>query len=94
MATNNLTFSKSGSNGGYTARFVSDGPVILQLERTEQGIVSVKANLPGLPPVPVQTLRTIYGANMVFAVDLPAGVEVTVVSATEVSNAKMIRQDV
>lgn len=91
METNTLLFEKL-SDGGYAAKFVSTGPSIIQLERNSRGMVSVRANIPGMNPVPVIQLDNPYSTDTIFEVDMAAGIEITVISATEVNYAKIYNQ--
>lgn len=85
MATN-LNFTKRGDV--YQATFESEGACVIELERDKPSPVAVMANLEGMTPVPVATFQNPYTANVIFNINLPEGVEVTIKSTTEVKNAK------
>lgn len=92
MATTiELTFQKADS-GKYTASFISNGSLaVVQLQRKSKASVKVYANLDGMDPVPVD--YRLYGTgDVIFQVELPAGVEVTVESPAEVQTANLLMQ--
>ena len=63
--------------------------ISLSLSEPNQ-IVSVLAYTPGMPPMVVQTLQTPYGIGLVFEIDFPEGVGVTLKSAKPVNEAVWI----
>lgn len=92
MAATDLSFSKNEGNK-YVASFVSEGPVTIQVKRQEAGPLNIYANIDGMDAIYVGG----YGpynssANLIFNVDVPAGVNVSVESFTEVLEAKKIGQ--
>lgn len=87
MATKTLNFYED--KGLYLARFTSEGNTVIELEREENGVVSVSANISGMRPVPVGQYNNGYGADAIIRVNVPMGLEVTVKSQSEVKNAKM-----
>lgn len=87
-STATLTFDKVGDS--WVAAFVSQGACVIELERSTNGLVSVGANLSGMATVPVAQFSNPYKADTIFEVDVPEGVEVTIKSMTEVTNAKML----
>lgn len=89
MASKNLTFTNQ--NGEWVAK-TSDGPGIVQLARNEQGSVSVSTNIPGMDAVPIAAFKNPYKADVIFKLDVPAGIEVTIKSATEVTEAKFFTE--
>lgn len=91
MATTNLTFNKVGDK--YQTSFTSEGESIVQIERKAQGLCSVRANIEGMAPVPITSFQNAYENNVIFNLDIPAGIEVTIESATEVTNAKMFTEE-
>lgn len=93
MATiSTLAFTK-GTDGSYTARFTSTGPVTVQMERRKQSLVAVRANVPGMDEVPVCSFQNGYGADVIFNLDVPSGLEVSIKSGTEVLSAKILGND-
>lgn len=95
METKNLSFAKSEDRIDYICKIDSttnDGlSGVIQIEQSEQGIVSVLANLPSMPPAFVRTFENPYGKSVIFELELPDGVEVTIKSSTEVINALWIK---
>lgn len=86
--TTSLTFGKKGDS--YVATFSSQGPCVIEMERDKQSLVSVSANLEGMPPIPIGNFQNPYMPSLIFELDLPSGIAVTVKSSTEVRNAKML----
>lgn len=90
MATSTLNFTKD--NGIYVAKFTSSGNTIIELEREENGVVSVLANISGMRAVPVGQYNNGYGADAIIRVNVPSGIEVTVKSQSEVKAAKIMTE--
>lgn len=88
METTALSFNKQ-SDGTYAASFVSTGLATIQISRKTRGIVSVRANIPGMTPVPVIQLDSPYSTDVIFELDIAEGLEVTVISSSEVLDAKI-----
>lgn len=86
MAT--LKFNQEGDK--YVARFVSEGNTVVQLEREKGGIVSVACSIGELDPIPVSQFQNGFTSNVIFAVNVPSGVNVVVRSETEVKNAETL----
>lgn len=88
MATT-LNFENYG--GTWQTKFTSEGACVVEMERKEQGTVAVSINIQGMSPIPVPTkdLANPYDANVIFAIDIPQGLEITIKSATEVLTAQM-----
>lgn len=91
MAATTLIFSKVGDK--WVTTFTSMGESIVEMERKGQGLCSIRANIEGMKSVPVTSFKNPYESNVIFNLDIPAGVEVTIESATEVINAKMITEE-
>lgn len=83
-----LTFIKS--DDGYIANFTSTGLCVIEMERDKSSLISVRANIEGMESVPMAVFKNEYSANAIFEVNVPSGIEVTIKSATEVANAKML----
>lgn len=83
-----LTFTKQGS--AYVCQLPATNAVV-EIEQASRGIVSVSANLPGLPPSVIAVYDNPYGNSVIFQVEVPEGVIVTVKSATEVIKAAWIQ---
>ena len=88
MATKTLNFTEE--NGIYVAKFTSQGNTVIELEREENGVVSVSANIGGMRPVPIGQYNNGFGADGIIRVNVPTGIEVTIKSQSEVKNAKML----
>lgn len=83
-----LTFNKQ-PDGNYAASFVSTGLATIQISRKSIGTLSVRANIPGMNPVPVSLLDNPYSTDIIFELDIANGLEVSVISSTEVTDAKI-----
>lgn len=83
-----LSFTEE--KGLYVARFTSQGSTVIEIEREKDGLVSVLANIEEMRPVPIAQYNNGYNADAIFRINIPAGIEVVIKSATEVINAKMI----
>lgn len=67
-------------NGNYVCKLAADenkGIVHVDLGQTAQA-VAVSANLAGMPPSTVKVFQNPYEGSVVFEVDFPLGVEVTI----------------
>lgn len=95
MAAEILSFEKNENENAYYATFVSDGnPVTIQI-KNKGGYVTVHANIEGMKPVILYpNVRDSNGVpDSIFRVaGIVAGVEITIKSATEVLEAKMIKE--
>lgn len=92
MATTAIEFTKTG--GDYVCALTDYGTAMigtihLALSEPNQ-IVSVEAGAAGLPPMCVQTLQTPYGLGLVFALDFPDGIGVTLRTSKPVTEAAWI----
>lgn len=91
METTKLSFTKQTGDSAYVCKITpsaEDGlSGVVQIEQVERGIVSVSANIPDMPPALVRTIDNPFGKSLIFELALPAGIEVTIKSATEVTNA-------
>lgn len=86
MAT--LNFNKEGDV--YVARFVSSGNTVVQLEREKAGVISVRASIGGMNEVPVAQFQNGFTHDAIFALNVPSGVNVAIVSQTEVKRAETL----
>lgn len=78
-----LSFTQD-SQGRWTASFASSGErVAIEVNRTAEGPFTVSASIGGLRPKPVMDLSR--DADLLFEIDLPAGVTVSLTSLTEVT---------
>lgn len=85
-----LNFQKNGQT--YQTRFTSSGGGIVQLERDENSQVVVYANLPGMEPTLISIVKNQYDTGIMFRLDVPSGIDVTIESVTEVKSAKMFTE--
>lgn len=85
-STNNLTFTKS--DRVYKATFVSGGLCTVQMKRKTIGNITVSANINGMDAVPVSN-QMYYNSDVIFNIDVPSGLQVTVTSDAEVTDAKI-----
>ena len=76
----------------YRAKFTSGGSAVCQIERSENTPVCVKANIPGMDPKVVSVINPRYDAGAIFDIEVPAGLEVTIESGSEVSSAKLFTE--
>lgn len=81
-----ISFSENES-GSHVASWTSTGAVTVQVERTKMRPVVVYANIPGMKPTVVARYENPYGNSVIFGVDLPVGVEVTVEVGCAVAQA-------
>ena len=88
MATRALQFTKT--NNEWVANFTSEGNTVVEIEREESGLVAVRANLSGMRAVPISTYNNGYTNDAIIRINVPVGVEITIISQTEVTNAKMM----
>lgn len=90
MAATSLEFSKNALNR-YEASFESEGAVVIQMKRAGNGYLNVYANLDGMDKKYIGGLNDYNGAdNLIFTVDVPSGVTVTIESPVEVESAKVL----
>ena len=91
MAVSDLTFTKDGNL--YKASFVSAGKQTVQIERAEKGSLDIKACIEGMTPTGMPMPFQFYNsANMLFEVETQPGVNVTVLSGSQVTSAKILTE--
>lgn len=84
MATTAIEFTKA--DGDYVCALSgTKGIVHLALSEPNQ-IVSVQVGVTGMPPMVVSTLSTPYGLGLVFEIDFPESVGVTLRTSKPVTN--------
>lgn len=88
-----LNFEWNPQRGESVAKFVSVGPVTVQILRARLRNVVVQGNLPGLSPSFVAEYGNSYDLGILFGIDVGVGVEVTVRVGCEVTEAKMMSDD-
>lgn len=79
-----IEFTRIG--GGWEHTFTSKGAVAVQMNTVSAGRIFVFASFPGMEPSLVGELDNSFGSSY-FGIDLPAGTEVTIRSAVDVSQA-------
>ena len=85
MATQ-LTFEKIGTQNVCKIHDYTSGDVIqVQLEGSAR--VSASANIPGMPPAVISVFENPYGDSVIFSLELPEGLEVTLKTSSNVINA-------
>lgn len=92
MATTAIEFTKTGSD--YVCQLTDyqtnmSGVIHLALSEPNQ-IVAVEVGAAGLPPMVMQTLQTPYGLGVVFGLDIPDGIGVTLRTSKPVTEAVWI----
>lgn len=88
MATTAIEFTKTG--GDYVCALTgTKGVVHLALSEPNQ-IVSVEGGVSGLPPMVMGLVSTPYGNGVVFELDFPEGIEVTLRTSKPVTNGVWI----
>jgi hypothetical protein len=96
MAAEVLSFQQEESKTAYYATFVSDGnPVTIQI-KNKGGLVTAFAGIDDLEPAPLYPNASQYNgaSNTIFRiVGIANGINVTIKSATEVLEAKMIKEE-
>lgn len=83
MATK-INFTKEGVNEAYT--FKPSGAVVVQVQREAMGFFTVYGNLEGMDKVPILNVR--FEKDLIFKIDVPSGVTITMVSGSHVLDAK------
>lgn len=83
MATK-INFSKEGVNETYS--FKPAGAVVVQVEREDTGFFTVYGNLEGMEKVPILNVR--FEKDLIFKIDVPSSVTITMVSGSHVLEAK------
>lgn len=84
---------KQNTNGSYEAKFVSEGAVTVQIQRKEFRPVVVLANLPEMPACKIREIESHTNYGVIFEVDVPPGIEVTISSRSEISSSKMMSDE-
>lgn len=89
MATKNLEFTKN-ADGDYIATFTSEGASVVELERSKQGVVMVYAAIPGMTPIYIGGYMSPHSASQMIDINVLHGLEIKIVSKSEVSDAKVM----
>lgn len=89
MATT-LTF-KQNEQGCYEASYTSTGDrVAVEVNRTTSGTLIVYGNITGMNKTMLHNFGPGTFKDQFFEIDVPADVEITIVSFTEVTDAKIV----
>lgn len=72
------------ANGCWEASYVSEGASTVMLQRQSRGVVSVLGSVDGMPPVVMGVYDNPYSTGALVMVNAPAGMTVTLRSATQV----------
>lgn len=87
MATTQLTFEKIGTQ--YICKisdYTAGGVIQVQLDGNAR--VSASANIPDMPPAVVGIFENPYGKSVIFTLDIPEGLEVTLKTSSTVIAAQ------
>lgn len=79
-----ISFTKEGVNEVHT--FKPTGAVVVQVQREAMGFFTVYGNLQGMDKVPILNVK--YEKDLIFKIDVPSSVTITMVSGTHVLDAK------
>lgn len=87
-----IQFEKNAS-GAYESSFISTGKVTFQALRKSVRSIAVMGNLPGMDPVTVSVHDNRYEHGIIFGIDLPVGVNVTLKTGGEIIKAMVMSND-
>ncbi len=76
--------------GQYVAQFVSSGTTAIQINRTESAQLKVFAAIGNLTPILVVKFGDDSTKDLIFELNIVPGVNVTIISKSEVKEAAMI----
>lgn len=80
-----ITFTKDGESREI-CEIKPDAPVIVQIERDSYSFFTIYGNLEGMPKVAI--FNTFHMKDLIFKVDVPSGVTITLESGSHVVNAQ------
>ncbi len=88
-----LTFEKTtptaGERESWIAQFETQtNNTVVQVARTKGEALVVSAALDGMDFVPIQSFKTTTPSDLMFGVEIPAGVQIQIESYSEVTKAK------
>lgn len=84
-----LTFNKD-SKGNYTAEFIATGNDAVHICRTAGATLRVLAAIGNLTPIPIVKFGDDSPKDLIFEIGICAGIKVSIVSQSEVTEARMI----
>ena len=92
MSTKSLEFTKEKKWS--VASFNSPGtPCVVQIQQKEAGDVNVFANAEGMEPTRIGNINNYANPNVIFNVEVPEGLTITVQSFGEVECAKIVVEE-
>lgn len=89
---NKLTFIKD-AKGAYIAEFVSSGNSAIHICRESNAALRVLAAIGDLTPVPIVKFGDDSPKNLIFEIGILAGVNITIVSNSEVTEAMVLTEE-
>lgn len=90
--TKQIDFVKTADDE-YEASFVSTGPVTVQMQRKGLQPVEVSANIPDMPRCVTNVYNNPYNNGIIFGLDFPVGIKVTLRCRAEITKAMMMGDD-
>lgn len=84
-----LSFTKN-LKGNYITEFTSTGNVAVHICRTVGATLRVLASIGNLSPIAIVKFGNDSPKDLIFEIDIHAGVKVSIISDSEVTDAKMI----
>ena len=84
-----LTFIED-SKGHYSAEFISSGNAAVHICRVAGATLRVLAAIGNLPPIPIVKFGDDSPKDLIFEIGIYAGVKVSIISHSEVTDARMI----
>lgn len=91
--TEDLVFAKDASEEKWVCEIAATGDrMVVQVDRDAPGLLLVWANVEGMRRVPVMRVEEDEMYDVIFEVDMPAGVTVTVESYGEPAAAKVMTE--
>lgn len=85
--TTELTFEKDGLQNVCKIDSYNKGDIIQVWLDGSAARVSVSANIPDMPPAFIGLFENPYGDSVIFTLDIPDGLEVTLKTTAEVKKA-------
>lgn len=88
--TSALSFSRN-EHGEYEATFTSTGDrIAVEINRTSSGTLIVYGNITGMKKIILRNFSPGAFSDVFFEIDVPSDVEITIVSFSEVTGAKLV----
>lgn len=84
-----LTFTQNPKDQ-WEASFIASGERVgVEVNRSSSGPLIVLASIDGLSKQTIHSFSPDSGADIIFEVDVPAEIEISIISFTEVTSAKV-----